>query len=84
MWPHLWSSGLSFWLHIQRSGFDSCRYRIFWEVVGLERCPLSLMSTTDELRGEEKSSGSGLDNQDYGSRDPSRWRRSILYPQNWD
>jgi hypothetical protein len=27
-------------------GFDSRRYQIFWEVVGLERGPLSLVSIT--------------------------------------
>jgi hypothetical protein len=32
-------------------------YQIFLEVVGLERCPLSLVSTTEELLGR-KSSGS--------------------------
>jgi hypothetical protein len=26
---HLWSSGQSLWLQIQRSGFDSLRYQIF-------------------------------------------------------
>jgi hypothetical protein len=40
--------------------------------VGLERAPLSLVSTTEELL-ERKSSGSGLENLEYGSRDPSRW-----------
>jgi hypothetical protein len=45
----LWSSGHSSWLQIQRSGFDSQRYQIFWEVVGLERGPLTLVSTTEEL-----------------------------------
>jgi hypothetical protein len=30
--PPLWSSGQSFWLQIQRSGFDSQRYQTFWEV----------------------------------------------------
>jgi hypothetical protein len=39
-------------------GFDSRRYQIFWEVVGLERDPLSLVSITEELL-EWKSSGSG-------------------------
>jgi hypothetical protein len=39
--PPLWSSGQSSWLQILRSGFDSRRYQIFWEVVGLERGPLS-------------------------------------------
>jgi hypothetical protein len=47
------------WLQIQRSGFDSRRYQIFWEVLGLERGPLSLVSTTEELL-ERKNSGSGL------------------------
>jgi hypothetical protein len=28
---------------------DSRHYQIFWEVVGLERGPLSLVSTTEEL-----------------------------------
>jgi hypothetical protein len=38
-------------------GFDSQRYQIFWEVVGLERGPLSLVSAIEELL-ERKSSGS--------------------------
>jgi hypothetical protein len=29
--------------------FDSGRYQIFWEVVGLERGPLSLVRITEEL-----------------------------------
>jgi hypothetical protein len=48
-WPPLWSSGQSSWLQIRRPGFDSWHYQIFWEVVGLERGPLSLVSTTEEL-----------------------------------
>jgi hypothetical protein len=43
--PPLWSSRQSSWLQIQRSGFYSWRYQIFWEVVGLKRGPLSLVST---------------------------------------
>jgi hypothetical protein len=31
------SGGQGSWLQMQRSGFDSRRYQIFWEVVGLER-----------------------------------------------
>jgi hypothetical protein len=42
--PPLWSSGQSSWLQIQRPWFESHRYQIFWEVVGLERGPLSLAS----------------------------------------
>jgi hypothetical protein len=48
--------------------------------VGLERGPLSLVSTTEELL-ERESSGSGLENREYGRRDPSRWQSSTLYPQ---
>jgi hypothetical protein len=36
--PILWSSGQSFWL-----------VQIFWEAAGLERGPLSLVRTTEEL-----------------------------------
>jgi hypothetical protein len=68
-WASLWPSGQSFWLQIQRYGFDSRRYHIFWEVVGPERGPLSLVSTTEELFGK-KSSGSGLESREYGRRDP--------------
>jgi hypothetical protein len=39
-------------------GFHSRRYQIFWEVVGLERDPLSLVIITEELL-EWKNSGSG-------------------------
>jgi hypothetical protein len=41
------------------------------KVVGLERSPLSLVSTIEELLGR-KSSGSGLESREYGRRDPSR------------
>jgi hypothetical protein len=65
--PVVWSSGQSSCLQIQRSGFDSRLYQIFWEVLGLERGPLSLVNTTEELL-ERKSRGSGLENRDYGLR----------------
>jgi hypothetical protein len=44
---------------------------VLWEVVGLEWGPLSLVSTTEEVLGRKRS-GSGLENQEYGRRDPSR------------
>jgi hypothetical protein len=50
--------------------------------VGLERDPLSLVSTIEELLGR-KCSGSGLENGEYGRRDPSSWARDTLYPQSW-
>jgi hypothetical protein len=46
--PPLWSSGQSSWLQIRRPGFDSPHYQKK-KVVGLERGPLSLVSTTEEL-----------------------------------
>jgi hypothetical protein len=49
-------------------GFDSRRYQIFWEVVGMERGPLNLLSITEELL--ELKIG-----------DPLRWPRDTLYPQ---
>jgi hypothetical protein len=54
--------------------------RFFLEVVGLERGPLRLVSTTEELLGR-KSSGSGLESREYGRRGPSRWPCGILYPE---
>jgi hypothetical protein len=48
--------------------------------VGLERGPLSFVSTTEELL-ERKNSGFGLGNQDYGRKDPSHWPSGSLYPQ---
>jgi hypothetical protein len=42
--PPLWSSGESSWLQIERSGFDCWCYQI--SGTG----PLSLVSTTEELR----------------------------------
>jgi hypothetical protein len=61
-------------------GFDARRYQILWEVVGLERGPLSLVSTIQKLL-KRKSSGSGLEIRHYGRRYPSRWPRGILCPQ---
>jgi hypothetical protein len=61
-------------------GFDYWRYQFFWEVVGLERGPLSLVSTTEVLLGRNNS-GSGLENRENGCGDPLRWPRDTLYPQ---
>jgi hypothetical protein len=63
----LWSNGQSSWLRIRKSEFDSRSYQIFWEVVGLELGPLSLVSTIEELLGRE-CSGFGLENREYGRR----------------
>jgi hypothetical protein len=73
--------GQSSWLQIQRCGFVPRRYQIFWEV-GLERGPLSLVSTIEELL-ERKSSGSGLGNRDYSCGGPLRWPRDPSVSKNW-
>jgi hypothetical protein len=61
-------------------GFGSRRYQIFWEVVGLECGPLSLVSTIEELLGRI-SRGSSLENHEYGHGAPLRWPHDTLYPQ---
>jgi hypothetical protein len=48
--------------------------------VVLKRGPLSLVSRIEELLGR-KSIGSGLDNREYGRRDPSSWPHRTFYPQ---
>jgi hypothetical protein len=71
-WLPLWSSVQSSWLQIQRSGFDFRRYQIFWEVMGIERGPLSLVSTIEELL-RRRNSDPGLESREFCRRDPSRW-----------
>jgi hypothetical protein len=61
-------------------GFHSRRYQIFWEVVGLERGPLSLVRIIEELF-EWKSRGSGQANRINDRGDPLRWPRNTVYPQ---
>jgi hypothetical protein len=63
--------------------FDSRRYQIFWEVVGLERGPLSFVRIIEELL-EWKSSGSGQQNRINDRGDPLLWPRDTLYPQKLD
>jgi hypothetical protein len=50
------------------------RYQIMWEVVGLQRGPLSLMSTVEDLL-ERKISGCGLKTKNTVEGDPPRWLR---------
>jgi hypothetical protein len=70
------------WLQTQRSVFDSRHYQIFWEVLSLERGPLSLVSTIEELLGR-KNSDSGLEDRDYGPRDSPRWAGDTLHTQQF-
>jgi hypothetical protein len=62
------------------SGFYSRRYQIFWEVVGLTRGQLSLISTIEELV-ERKISSCGLENRDYGRRGAAALTTKSFYPQ---
>jgi hypothetical protein len=63
---HFTGAAESFWLQIQRSGFYFRRYQNWLEVVGLERGPLSLVSTIEDLLG------SGVEILEYDGRDLSR------------
>jgi hypothetical protein len=76
----LWSSGQRSWPQIQRPVFDFRCCQIFLEIVGLERGPISIVSTIEELL-ERKSIGPGLEIREYRRGDPSSWQRSTLYPQ---
>jgi hypothetical protein len=53
---------------------------IYIYIMGLERCPLSLVSTIKELL-ERICICSDLENRECCRRDPSRWPRDTLYPQ---
>jgi hypothetical protein len=61
-------------------GFDSRRYQIFWEVVGLEWGPLNLVRITEELL-DWKSSESGSRKLILSRGDQLRWLCDIIYPQ---
>jgi hypothetical protein len=73
----MWSSGQSSWLQIQRSGFDFRRYQTFWEVVGLERGPLSLVITPEELL-RRKLADTYKKTEITAVGDPPRWLRDTL------
>jgi hypothetical protein len=76
--PPLRSSGQSSWLQIRRHGFDSWHYQ--------KKCSGSGTGFTQPREYNwgatwQKSSGSCLENREYGRRDPSHWPRGTLYPQ---
>jgi hypothetical protein len=63
--PRMWSSSQEFLAtDSDVPGSIPTTARFFLEVVGLERGPLSLVSTTEELLGRN-SSGFGLENREY-------------------
>jgi hypothetical protein len=48
--------------------------------MGLERGPLSLVSTIEELHGRNNS-GSGLESREYSRKASLHWPRDTPYPQ---
>jgi hypothetical protein len=61
-------------------GFDSRRLQIFWEAAGLERGPLSLVRTTEELL--ERKVAAPVKKTEISDRgNPLHWPRDILYLQ---
>jgi hypothetical protein len=79
--PPLWSSGQRSSPQIQRSQVWIPGLPDFLRSSGSGTGSLSLVSTNEELL-ERKSTGSCLENQEYGRRFPSRRPRGTLYPQN--
>jgi hypothetical protein len=77
-----WSSGQSSWLQIRGPGFDSQHDQ-------KKKKKNSSGSETGSTQPREynwgatwqKSSGSCLENREYGHRDPSRWPCGTLYLQ---
>jgi hypothetical protein len=61
-------------------GFDSQSCQIFWEVVGLEWGPLSLMNTTEEVLGRNIN-GFSPESQEYCRGDPLHWLFAIVRSQ---
>jgi hypothetical protein len=61
------------------SGVDSRRYQIFWEVVDLERGPLSLVRIIEELH-ETKVATPIQKTEINGRGDSLCWLRDTLYP----
>jgi hypothetical protein len=74
----LWPSGQSSWLQIHRAPVRFPALPDFLRSNGLEQDPLNLVSTIEELLGRN-SSGSGLENREYGRGDVLRWPRDTLY-----
>jgi hypothetical protein len=61
-------------------GFDSRLYKIFREIVGLERGPLNLLSAIEVLLGRNNSDYCPGSHED-GRGDPLCWPRNTLYAQ---
>jgi hypothetical protein len=80
-WPPLWSSAQSSWQQIRRPGFDSRHYQKK-KVVGLERGPLSLVSTNEELLDRKVAAPvHKIKNTDVGIRHADHVAPSIR--KNW-
>jgi hypothetical protein len=78
---HLWSSALSSWLQIQRSGFDSRCSQIFWQVVGLGSGNSASWVRVQLRSYLREMVAASLQSREYGRGDPLRWSRDIFYLQ---
>jgi hypothetical protein len=78
--PLLWFSGQVPGYRRRGQGFDLRRCQIFWEVLNLERGPLSLVSTNVELL-RISGSYSGQEIRQYCHGDLLLWPRDTLHPQ---
>jgi hypothetical protein len=71
----LWSSSQSSWLQNQRSGSDSRYYQVWvWNGSTQPR-------EYNWGAAWRKSSGSSLENREFGHGDTLRWPRNTVYPQ---
>jgi hypothetical protein len=63
-------------------GFDSLHFQIFWEALCLERGPLSLVRTTEELL-EGKVAALVYKTEINDRENPSRWLRDTSILKSW-
>jgi hypothetical protein len=74
----LFLSLFDFRLAAKGPGFDSQRYQIFWEVMGLKWGPLSFVRITEELL--ERTVAAPVNKTEINGRgDSLRWPRDTLY-----
>jgi hypothetical protein len=84
LWDGMWVPSEKHFSNIFMTTQHSVTYYRCREAVKLCKFLLSFsLVSTIEVLLERKSSGSGLENREYGLRDPSCWQRDTLYPQKF-